>query len=144
MHSNTRILVEIYSNLARNKVVSTGASVGDNASKLSTLVEDDTVRARRTAAVHTSGAQDRELIVGGVDGEVEVLVVVVDVGVVVDVVAGGLEAGALVDGGGDSRGRVADAAAGVGARLAGLDLGREGEGHRAGEQEGEKGLFFIC
>ncbi len=133
----------IYSNLARNKVVSTGASVGDNASKFSILVEDDTVRARRTAVVHTAGAHDRELIVGGVDGEVEALVVVVDVGVVVDVVAGGLELGALADGGGDGGGRVADAAAGVGARLPGLDLSGEGEGHRAGDEEGEESLLSV-
>lgn len=117
--------------------------MGDNASKLSILVENDTVRARRTAVVHTAGAQDRELIVGRVDGEVEVLVVVVDVGVVVDVVAGGLELGASVDGGGDGGRRVADAAAGVGARLAGFDLSGEGEGHRAGEEESEEGLLPV-
>lgn len=117
--------------------------MGDNASKLSILVENDTVRARRTAVVHTAGAQDRELIVGRVDGEVEVLVVVVDVGVVVDVVAGGLELGASVDGGGDGGRRVADAAAGVGARLAGLELSGEGEGHRAGEEESEEGLLPV-
>lgn len=87
--------------LAGNKVVSTSPRVGNHARNLSILVENHTVRTGRTTAIDFSGAQDRELIVGGIDAEVEAFVVVVDVRVVVNVVAGLLEAVAFICSGGD-------------------------------------------
>jgi hypothetical protein len=112
----------------------------NNARKLVILVEDHTVRTGRAATVDAARAQDRELIVGGGDAEVEALVVVVDVRVVVDVVAGRVQRVALALGGRDGRRGIADTAAGVGAGLAGLDLDGGGEGQRAGEEEGDEGL----
>lgn len=70
-------------NLARNKVVTTGTSVGNNTSQLIIVVENNTVRAGGTTGVNLAAAQNRELIVGAGDGEIEALIVVVDVGVAV-------------------------------------------------------------
>jgi hypothetical protein len=57
--------------------------VGNNTSQLVISVENNTVRTGRTTSVHLTAAQNRELIVGAGNGEIEALVVVVDVGVAV-------------------------------------------------------------
>lgn len=55
----------------------------NNARQLIISVENDTVRARRATSVHLAALKNRELVVGAGNGEVEALVVVVDVGVAV-------------------------------------------------------------
>jgi hypothetical protein len=102
-------------NLARNKVVTTGTSVGNHTSQLISSVEDNTVRAGRTTIVHIAIAQDRKLVVGPGNGEVKALVVVVDMWVAVFSGTGlvQLVTGSL--GGADGAAGVADCTASVGA-----------------------------
>ena len=108
----------------------------DQPRQLIILIEDHTVRTRRTAIVDLSGAEDRELVVGRVHGEVKVLVVVVLVRVLV--VADRLtllvqvEAGLLGFGHGGLV--VAGFAAGVVAGLGGgVGAGEGDEGEENGE-----------
>lgn len=120
-------------NLARNKVITTGTSVSNHTSQLITSVEDNTVRAGGTTIVDIAIAQDGELVVGAGHGEVEALVVVVDVRVAV---VGGPGLVQLVTrglGGADGAAGVADGAAGVGA---GALLG---SGDGGGDEEGGHG-----
>lgn len=123
-----RIISEF--NLARNKVVATGTSVGNHTSQLITSVEDNTVRAGRTPIVHIAIAQDRKFVVGPSDGEVKALVVVVDMWVaifggtsLVQLIAGSLGAA-------DGAAGVADRSASVGARtlVGSSDGGSDEEG----------------
>lgn len=114
----------------------------NNTSQLIIAVEDNAVRTRGTTSVGPSGAQDRPLIVGAGDGEVEALVVVVLVGIVV--AADGLVRGVqLIAGflsGAHSARTVAVAAAGVGAG-AGVEFSRGGQDR--GEQQGCDGDDLV-
>lgn len=70
----------IHDNLiTSNKVVTTGTGVGNQTSQLVIRVENDTVCSRRTPTVNTSRAQDGEFIICSVDGEIEALIVVINV-----------------------------------------------------------------
>lgn len=104
-------------------------------SQLILAIEDDTVRTRGTTAVDLSGAQDRPLIVGTRDREVEALVVVVLVGVVVAAhgLVGGVELITGFLGGSHGARAVAVAAAGVVAG-AGVEFSRGGKDR--GDQQG--------
>lgn len=57
--------------------------MGNHTSQLIIAVENNTVRAGGTTSVHLAAAQNWELIVGAGNGEIEALVVVVDVGIAV-------------------------------------------------------------
>lgn len=134
---NPRLINPLAAARAGHKVVPASTSVRDHTSQRAVGVEDDAVRPGAAARVDLVRAQDGELLVGAGDVEVDVLVVVLRVRVVVaaDLRAGLVVLVALGDGGVDVRLPVADAAAGVGARLAGL--GREGEGEGEEGEEGE-------
>jgi hypothetical protein len=116
--------------------------MGNNTSQLIIAVEDNAVRTRGTTAVDLSGAQDRPLIVGAGDREVEALVVVVPVGVVV--AADGLVRGVqLITGflsGAHGARAIAVAAAGVVAG-AGVEFSRGGQDR--GEQQGCDGDDLV-
>lgn len=111
-------------------------------SQLILAIEDDTVRTRGTTAVDLSGAQDRPLIVGTRDREVEALVVVVLVGVVVAAhgLVGGVELITGFLGGSHGARAVAVAAAGVVAG-AGVEFSRGGKDR--GDQQGCDGGDLI-
>lgn len=102
------------------------------------LIENHPVRSRRATIIRVTPRQDRELVVGRADREVNVLVVVVLVRVVA--VADGLVAlvvrVASLLGGVGVAAKVAVAAAGVGAG-AGFGGGGEGEGGLDEEEGGE-------
>lgn len=97
------------------------------------IIENNPIRTRRTTCIRLPALQNRELVVGAVDGEFEALVVMVGVGVAVVCLAGRVQVVAGGLGGADGTGGVADGAAGVGA---GALLGG-GEG--GGDEEGGKG-----
>lgn len=108
----------------------------DQTRQLILLIEHHAVRTRRSATVDLAGAEDRELVVGRVHGEVKVLVVVVLVRVLVvaDRLAllVQLEAGFL--GFGHRRLVVAGFAAGVVAGFGGgVGAGESDEGEEDGE-----------
>jgi hypothetical protein len=68
---------------ASDKVIAAGTGVGDQAVEVTITVENDTVGARRAAAVDLVRRQDREFVPGGGSREAETLIVVVLVRVVV-------------------------------------------------------------
>ena len=94
-------------------------------------IKNHTIRPRRTAIIDLARVQNRKLIVRAGDGEVEVLVVVVFMGVVIDVVVCGVEVETGVLSVGDCGFCVTVGGTGVGAG-AGIvlfywDYGGEGE-----------------
>lgn len=143
IRSTNFIPIPFLINLARNKVITTGTSVSNHTSQLITSVENNTVRAGRTTIVHIVIAQDRELVVGSGNGEVEALVVVVDVRVAVVGGTGLVQLVARGLGGAHGAAGVADCAAGVGAGalLGSGDGGADEEGGQS--QDLELLLVFI-
>lgn len=109
----------------------------NNTRKLSIAVEDDAVRTGRATIVDGSAAQDRELVVGAVNGEIEALVVVVHVGVGVVIFSLGLKVVAGVQGGGHGAAAVAVGSAGVLAGTRSEFL--EGDGKGAGHEDSGEG-----
>jgi hypothetical protein len=110
--------------------------VGNNTSELVGSVEDNTVRTGRTTSVNAATLQDRELVVGLRHGEIEALVVVVDVGVIVGIIAGLVELVSSSLGGANGTAGVANGSAG-GSTCASFDIQGRGEG--AGQEEGGRG-----
>lgn len=107
----------------------------DQTSILIPRVKDNTIRAWRATGIDPESPQDGEFIIGTRDGKVKALIVVVDVRVGIDVVAGRVEGVAFGLGCGDGAGIVADAAAGVEAGLAGDEI-EEGRGRDRGGVKG--------
>lgn len=112
--------------------------MSDDTSKLVISVEDNTVRPRRTTTVDAAGAQDGEFVVGAANGEIETLVVVVDVGVGVLGRTFGVKVIASGSGRAHGAASVAVAAAGVGTS-AGFEIGGNGDGSGAGQKDGGEG-----
>lgn len=109
--------------------------MGNHTRQLAAIVEHNTVRTGAATIVHVVVGQDGEFIVRPGDGEVEILVVVVLVRIVAGLAAGLVQGVALLDGGVDVAGSVADGAAG-GCALAG---DQDGGGRDIEEEEGGEG-----
>lgn len=103
--------------LTRHKRISTSTRVRNNTCQLIIFIEDHPVGARGAPVVEVPIPHNRELVVWCRHGKVETLVVIVLVGIVVfsDLFAFGVVVVALLLGSVHRRGRIADAAAGVGA-----------------------------
>ena len=136
-----RIIPNNIKNLARNKVITTRTSVRNHTRQLIITIENNTVRTRGTTSIRLPALENRELVVSAGNGEIETLVIVVDMGVAVVGLAGRVQVVAGGLGGTDRAGSVANGAAGVlaVAPLGGGDGSRDEEGGEGQDLQVKKG-----